>query len=79
MLHFQAMSSQGGRKALVLRKITPLADDDPRNERAAKAHGFSLHAGVSCEAQQRPLRERPCRYIARPAVAEKRLTCHGHA
>jgi hypothetical protein len=35
---------------------------------------LSLHAGVSCEAHQRELRERLCRYIARPAVAEKRLT-----
>lgn len=39
-----------------------------------QAHGFSLHAGVSCEAHQRDLRERLCRYVARPAVAEKRLT-----
>ena len=40
----------------------------------AKANGFSSHAGVSCEAHQRDVRERLCRYIARPAVAEKRLT-----
>lgn len=44
----------------------------------AKAHGFSLHAGVSCEAHQRELRERLCRYIARPAVAEQRLTVNAH-
>ena len=65
---------QAGRKALVLRTITALAGEEPRNERVAKAHGFSLHAGVCCEAHQRDLRERLCRYIARPAVAEKRLT-----
>lgn len=59
---------------MVLRTITPLSGEDPRNERVAKAHGFSLHAGVSCEAHQRQLRERLCRYIARPAVAEQRLT-----
>ena len=35
---------------------------------------LSLHAGVSGEAHQRPLRERLCRYIARPAVAAQRLT-----
>jgi hypothetical protein len=29
---------------------------------------------VSAEAHQRDVRERLCRYIARPAVAEKRLT-----
>lgn len=33
-----------------------------------------MHAGVSCEAHQRDLRERLGRYVARPAVAEKRLT-----
>ena len=58
----------------MLRTITALAGEEPRNERVAKATGFSLHAGVSCEAHQRDLRERLCRYIARPAVAEKRLT-----
>ena len=68
------MGPQAGRKALVLRTITALAGEEPRNERVAKAHGFSLHAGVCCEAHQRDLRERLCRYIARPAVAEKRLT-----
>jgi hypothetical protein len=69
-----AVGPQAGRKALVLRTITALAGEEPRKERVAKAHGFSLHAGVSCEAHQRDLRERLCRYIARPAVAEKRLT-----
>jgi hypothetical protein len=29
---------------------------------------------VTCEAYQREVRERLCRYIARPAVAEQRLT-----
>ena len=69
-----AVGPQAGRKALVLRTITALAGEEPRTERVAKANGFSLHAGVSCEAHQRDLRERLCRYIARPAVAEKRLT-----
>ena len=58
----------------MLRTITALAGEEPRNERVAKANGFSLHAGVSCEAHQRDVRERLYRYIARPAVAEKRLT-----
>ncbi|MBK7168256.1 MAG: transposase [Gammaproteobacteria bacterium] len=69
-----AVGPQAGRKALVLRTITALAGEEPRNERVAKANGFSLHAGVSCEAHQRTVRERLCRYIARPAVAEQRLT-----
>ena len=40
----------------------------------AKANGFSLHAGVSCERHERNKRERLCRYIARPAVAVPRLS-----
>ena len=40
----------------------------------AKANGFSLHAGVSCEGHQKEKRERLCRYIARSAVAVPRLS-----
>ncbi len=40
----------------------------------AKANGFSLHAGVSCEGHQRDKRERLCRYITRPPVAAPRLS-----
>jgi hypothetical protein len=69
-----ALGSQAGRKALVLRTIRPLSGEEPRNERVARAHGFSLHAGVSAEAHQRDVRERLARYIARPAVAEQRLS-----
>jgi ribosomal protein S27E len=73
-----AVGPQAGRKALVLRTIRPLSGEDPSSERVAKANGFSLHAGVSCEAHQRDVRERLCRYIARPAVAEKRLTVNAN-
>jgi len=38
-----AVGPKAGRKALVLRTITALAGEDPRNERVAKANGFSLH------------------------------------
>ena len=54
--------------------LPPVAGEDPSGERVEKSLGFSRHAGASCEAHQRELRERLCRYIARPAVAEKRLT-----
>ena len=47
---------------------------DPGLERVAKANGFSLHAGVSCEGRQKNKRERLCRYIARPPVAVPRLS-----
>jgi hypothetical protein len=58
----------------MIRTIQPLDRPDPGLERVAKANGFSLHAGVSCEAHQRGKRERLCRYIARPAVAIPRLS-----
>ena len=42
--------------------------------RAGQAAGFSVHAGVAAQAQQREKLERLCRYITRPAVSEKRLS-----
>ncbi len=44
------------------------------SSRVADVAGFSLHAGVIAEAYQRDKLERLCRYIARPAVSEKRLS-----
>ena len=69
-----AVGPQQGRKAFMIRTIRPLDKPDPGLERVAKASGFSLHAGVSCEAHQKDKRERLCRYIARPAVAVPRLS-----
>jgi len=64
-----AVGPQQGRKAFMIRTIRPLDKPDPRLERVARANGFSLHAGVSCEGNQKGKRERLCRYISRPAVA----------
>lgn len=36
--------------------------------------GFSLHAGVAAEAHESQKLERLCRYIARPAISERRLS-----
>lgn len=58
----------------MIRTIRSLDRPDSGLERVAKANGFSLHAGVSCEGHQRGKRERLCRYIARPAVASPRLS-----
>ena len=58
----------------MIRTIRPLDRPDAGLERVAKANGFSLHAGVSCEGHQKDKRERLCRYIARPAVAVPRLS-----
>ena len=69
-----AVGPQQGRKAFMIRTIRPLDRPDPGLERVAKANGFSLHAGVSCEGTQKDKRERLCRYIARPAGAVPRLS-----
>ena len=69
-----AVGPQQGRKAFMIRTIRPLDRPDPGLERVAKANGFSLHAGVSCEGHQKEKRERLFRYIARPAVAIPRLS-----
>src|SRR5210317_768621 len=52
----------------------PAWEDDDRSSQAAKASGFSLHAGVAAQARERQKLERLCRYISRPAVSEKRLS-----
>jgi len=69
-----AVGPQQGRKAFMIRTIRPLDRPDPALERVAKANGFSLHAGVSCEGHQKDKRERLCRYVARPGVAVPRLS-----
>ena len=39
--------------------------------------GFSLNCAVACEAGERTKLERVCRYMARPPVAEDRLSIDG--
>ena len=41
------------------------------------AHGFSLHAGVRCEAHDRQRLEQLCRYITRPAISIAHLSING--
>jgi hypothetical protein len=57
-----------------LQSLPPLEEPKAGSSRVAKVAGFSLHAGVVAEAHQRDKLERLCRYIARPAVSEKRLS-----
>ena len=56
------------------------AATDSSDGKLARAAGFSLHAGVGCEAPEREKLERLCRYITRPAVSTERLslTTQGH-
>lgn len=68
-----ATGKSKGKKALVLKSVTD-NDHTANKGLVAKNSGFSLHAGVATKAHERDRLERVCRYIARPAVAEERLT-----
>jgi hypothetical protein len=48
--------------------------NEPVDAAVGKVAGFSLHAGVAARADERRKLERLCRYIARPAASEKRLS-----
>jgi hypothetical protein len=43
----------------------------------AARDGFSINAGVGCEARERGKLERVCRYMARPPITEERLSIDG--
>ena len=73
-----AIGPQQGRKIFTLQTL-PASDLDEQFDKAAgNVAGFSLHAGVVAKAHQRKKLERLCRYIARPAVSEKRLSLTAH-
>ena len=81
-VHYRiATGPHAGRKALTLRTVgsNPPAD----NPCIAQLSGFSLHrpprmvqsgVGTCCRARDRDSLERLCRYIARPAVSNERLS-----
>jgi hypothetical protein len=73
-IHYRiAIGPHTGRQALTLGTVPPT----PESEHAplvAKLPGFSLHAATVCEAHQRDKLEKLCRYIARPAIANERLS-----
>ena len=66
-----ALGPHAGRKAFTLQTL-PSSSDGERP--AARANGFSLHAGVVAAADQRDKLEWLCRYITRPAVSTERLS-----
>jgi hypothetical protein len=68
-----AVGSQAGRKVFTLQTL-PACEPDVFIDAAGRVSGFSLHAGVADRADERQKLERRCRYINRPAVAEKRLS-----
>jgi hypothetical protein len=69
-----AVGAQRGEKAFMLRTLPPTDEESVAGDRVARVAGFSLHAGIAARADQRTKVERLCRYIARPAVAEPRLS-----
>jgi hypothetical protein len=73
-----AVGPHAGRKVFTLQTMPDC--NEPSVDRVGKVAGFSLHAGVAARAHEREKLERLCRYIARPAVSEKRLSLlsNGH-
>ena len=68
-----ATGKQQGRKVFTLQTIAPMAEQGLVSGCASNVAGFSLHAGVMSNAQDRGKLERLCRYITRSGVSEKRL------
>lgn len=68
-----ATGKSKGKKAMVLKSVTD-TDHSATKGLVAKNSGFSLHAGVATKAHERDKLEKICRYIARPAVSEERLS-----
>ena len=48
-------------------------ESDFKQHLCADISGFSLHAAVRCEADDRQALEQLCRYITRPALANERV------
>ncbi len=69
-----ALGPHQGRKVFTLQSLPPREEPKAGSSRVANVAGFSLHAGVMAEAHRRDKLERLCRYIARPAVSEERLS-----
>jgi hypothetical protein len=65
---------QKGKKVSALQTLPPFPDETQDSNLLGKMAGFSLHAGVSTNACERDKVERLCRYIARPPIAERRLS-----
>ena len=67
-----AVGPHQGRKVFTLQTLP--GREAPFEGGAGQVAGFSLHAGVAAQADQRHKLERLCRYISRPALSEKRLS-----
>ncbi len=71
-----AVGPRTGQKLFTLQTVPARAEEpeQPSDGRgAAQAGGFSLHAGLDIQPQQREKLERLCRYVSRPPIAVERL------
>ena len=74
IIHYRiAIGPNADRKALTLRTV-PVQPEPFPSTLPARQPGFSLHAATVCEAAQRDKLEKLCRHIARPAIANERLS-----
>ena len=71
-----AVGPQQGKKVFTLQTLPAQAaeEGDERFRQVGKVGGFSLHAAVATQAHERSKLERLCRYVARPALSEQRLS-----
>ena len=69
-----AQGPRAGQKVLRLYEGHSLAFTHTTQALCVNAHGFSLHAGVRCAADDRQSLEQLCRYITRPAISNERLS-----
>jgi len=69
-----ALGPRRGKKAFTLQTLPPVTEEVSEDGAPGLAGGFSLHAGTVADADERGKLERLCRYISRPALAEKRLS-----
>ncbi len=65
-----ALGPRRGKKVWAIK----MAEAQEDSTRCVQFNGFSLHADVRCAKGERKKLERLCRYVARPAIANERLT-----
>ena len=74
-VHYRiAQGPRAGQKVLGLQLAPRHPGSRESSALCANAHGFSLHAGVGCAADDRKGLEQRCRYITRPAISHERLS-----
>tara|TARA_B100000029_G_scaffold208001_1_gene205800 strand:- start:1453 stop:2949 length:1497 start_codon:yes stop_codon:yes gene_type:complete len=69
-----AWGTRKGKKVLLVGKLYDLPWEEFSGKRSSYIDGLSLHANVAIGKKNREGIERLCRYTARPAIAESRLT-----